>query len=84
MIILRIDFKWFCFSGGCVIKSNNNNLKPREEVNAKPKSKLFQLKVQGDKWKKPLIVSMKKTEPFKILYIKCAEEIECDVKDVKL
>lgn len=72
---------WFHFKGGCVVKSNNK-LKTREED--QKKSRKFHLKVQGDKWKKPLIISMKKTETFKILYIKCAEELECDVKDVKL
>lgn len=73
---------WLHFKGGCVVKSNNNKLNTREEDTKK--SRKFQLKVQADKWKKPLIISMKKTEPFKILYIKCAEELECDVKDVKL
>lgn len=48
------------------------------------KPKKFQLKVQCDKWKKPLIIPIKKTEPFKILYIKCAEEMECDVQGFKL
>lgn len=70
------------FKGGFVVKSNNNKLNTREEDTKKTRK--FQLKVQADKWKKPLIISMKKTEPFKILYIKCAEELECDVKDVKL
>lgn len=74
----------FICQDGYVVKSNNNHIKPREDPTARPKSKMFQLKVQGDKWKKSLIISMKKTEPFKILYIKCAEEIECDVKDLKL
>lgn len=84
MISYIIDSNGFQFQDGYVVKSNNNHIKPREDLTARPKSKMFQLKVQADKWKKPLIISMKKTETFKILYIKCAEEIDCDVKDVKL
>jgi len=62
------------------MKSSTNEAK----TNAPIKRNKFQLKVQGDKWKKPLIIAMKKTETFKILSIKCAEEMDCDVQDFKL
>lgn len=81
-IFIPISIDLSHFKGGCIVKSNNNKLNKREED--QKKTRKFHLKVQGDKWKKPLIISMKKTETFKILYIKCAEELQCDVMDVKL
>lgn len=66
------------------MKSSTNSARQNQDVNPLSKPKKFQLKVQGDKWKKPLIIVMKKTETFKILAIKCAEEMECDVQDFKL
>lgn len=64
------------------MKSHKNQ--QREDVNLMSKPKKFQLKIQNDKWKVPLIIPMKKTDTFKILYIKCAEHLECNVQDFKL
>lgn len=86
---LNISFKHTFFynislflAGGRALKSHKNQHK--EDVNLMAKPRKFQLKIQNDKWKQPLIIPMKKTETFKMLYIKCAEEMECDVKDFKL
>ncbi|XP_030238465.1 uncharacterized protein CG4449 isoform X2 [Drosophila navojoa] len=75
-----VGLRGFHILSGRAMKSHKSQI--REEVNPKPKK--FQLKIQSDKWKQPLIIPMKKTETFKILYIKCAEHLECDVQDFKL
>ncbi|XP_017856615.1 PREDICTED: uncharacterized protein CG4449 isoform X2 [Drosophila arizonae] len=77
-----IGLRGFHILSGRAMKSHKSQ--QREEVNLMSKPKKFQLKIQNDKWKEPLIIPMKKTETFKILYIKCAEHLECDVQDFKL
>ncbi|XP_023169199.2 uncharacterized protein CG4449 [Drosophila hydei] len=77
-----VGLKGFHILSGRALKSHKNQHK--EDVNLMAKPRKFQLKIQNDKWKQPLIIPMKKTETFKMLYIKCAEEMECDVKDFKL
>ncbi|BFF93045.1 uncharacterized protein DMAD_10977 [Drosophila madeirensis] len=48
------------------------------------KAHKFQLKVQGDMFKRPILIGMKKKDVFKLLYLKCADELNCDVHLVKL
>ncbi|KAL7730283.1 hypothetical protein ACLKA6_016538 [Drosophila palustris] len=79
-----VGLKIYHILNGCAMKSSKNSVQHEQDVNPLLKPKKFQLKVQGDKWKKPLIIIMKKTEAFKILAIKCAEEMECDVQDFRL
>ncbi|XP_039490584.1 uncharacterized protein CG4449 [Drosophila santomea] len=62
-----------------VAAKNDNN---PEALTRKPKK--FQVKVQADKWKNPLVMPMKKKDTFKMLYIKCAEELNCDARLIKL
>ncbi|EAT34198.1 AAEL013540-PA [Aedes aegypti] len=42
------------------------------------------LKVQSDRWKKPLEVKIRKDNKMMILIIKCAEELKCQPGDIKL
>ncbi|XP_062545427.1 uncharacterized protein LOC134211993 [Armigeres subalbatus] len=42
------------------------------------------LKVQSDRWKKPLEVQIRKDNKMMILIIKCAEELKCQPGDIKL
>ncbi|KAM8706481.1 hypothetical protein ACLKA7_010708 [Drosophila subpalustris] len=79
-----VGLKIYHILNGCAMKSSKNSVQHEQDENPLLKPKKFQLKVQGDKWKKPLIIIMKKTEAFKILAIKCAEEMECDVQDFRL
>ncbi|XP_064548335.1 DNA repair protein Rad60 [Drosophila montana] len=81
---ISVGVKVYHILSGRAIKSNKNKTEPKQDTNLMCKPKKFQLKVQCDKWKQPLIIPMKKTETFKILYIKCAEEMECDVQGFKL
>ncbi|EDW98115.1 uncharacterized protein CG4449 [Drosophila yakuba] len=60
------------------VKNDNNP----EALTRKPKK--FQVKVQADKWKNPLVMPMKKKDTFKMLYIKCAEELNCDARLIRL
>jgi len=69
---------------GCATEGNKNRIEDKDDTNLLMRPRKFQLKVQGDRWKKPLIIPMKKTETFNILYIKCSEEMECDFQDFKL
>lgn len=66
---------------------NNNNVAAKIDYNPEAlcrKPKKFQVKVQADKWKHPLVIPMKKTDNFKIIFIKCAEELNCDPRTIKL
>ncbi|EDV94473.1 uncharacterized protein CG4449 [Drosophila grimshawi] len=80
----NVGLKVYHILSGHAMKSAKNVVQHKEDDNNMVKPKKFQLKVQGDKWKKPLIIQLKKTDTFKILYIKCAEEMECAVSDFKL
>lgn len=42
------------------------------------------LKIQSDKWKRPLQIDLMKTDKFRILYIKCAEELKVPLDHLKL
>ncbi|XP_017046457.2 LOW QUALITY PROTEIN: uncharacterized protein CG4449 [Drosophila ficusphila] len=84
----NIDLKSFHTLSGRATKSNNNNDK---KVTAKDdplalfrKPKKFQVKVQAVKWKHPMVMPMKKDDNFKMLYIKCAEELNSDARHIKL
>ncbi|XP_016959764.1 uncharacterized protein CG4449 [Drosophila biarmipes] len=76
-------------SGHATKSNNNNNKKPTAKEDNNPqalsrKPKKFQVKVQADKWKQPMVMPMKKKYTFKMLYIKCAEELNCDARHIKL
>ncbi|XP_043653216.1 uncharacterized protein CG4449 [Drosophila teissieri] len=81
-----IGLKSFHTLTGHPTKSHNNvaakNDNNPEALSRKPKK--FQVKVQADKWKNPLVMPMKKKDTFKMLYIKCAEELNCDARLIKL
>ncbi|ALC46382.1 CG4449, partial [Drosophila busckii] len=81
-----LKLKSYHMLSGYAMKTHKNKAQPAIPTitNLMIKPKRFQLKVQGDKWKRPLIIKMKPSETFKILYIKCSEEINCDVHDFKL
>ncbi|SPP80131.1 uncharacterized protein CG4449 [Drosophila guanche] len=70
---------------GRAMKSNNShkNGAAASSVVLK-KAHKFQLKVQGDVFKRPILIGMKKKDVFKELYLKCADELNCDVHLVKL
>ncbi|EDX14035.1 uncharacterized protein CG4449 isoform X2 [Drosophila simulans] len=83
-----IGLKSFHTLTGHLTKSqNNNHVAAKNDYNPEAlcrKPKKFQVKVQADKWKYPLVIPMKKTDNFKILFIKCAEELNCDPRSIKL
>ncbi|KAH8381524.1 hypothetical protein KR093_007442 [Drosophila rubida] len=81
---LDVGLKVFHILNGCAIAAGTNPVKQQGEVDLYTKPKKFQLKVQGDRWKRPLIIHLNKSDSFKILYIKCAEEMECSVEDFSL
>lgn len=45
---------------------------------------VINLKVQSDRWKKPLEVQIGKDQRMMIVVIKCAEELKCKPGDIKL
>ncbi|EDV42505.1 uncharacterized protein Dana_GF18021 [Drosophila ananassae] len=75
---------------GHINKTNNNDCRKTDSKNKYnhqnliKKPRKFQVKVQSDKWKHPMVMVMKKTDPFKILYIKCAEELNISARLVSL
>ncbi|XP_017131466.1 uncharacterized protein CG4449 [Drosophila elegans] len=84
-----IGLKPFHTLSGHATKSNNNNKKLTTKDDNNPqalssKPKQFQVKVQADKWKHPMVIPMKKKDSFKMLYIKCAEELNCEARLIKL
>lgn len=54
--------------------------KQKKPVNAN----VIDLKVQSDRWKKPLEVQIGKDQKMMIVVIKCAEELKCKPGDIKL
>ncbi|KAH8312401.1 hypothetical protein KR044_010560 [Drosophila immigrans] len=81
---LDVGLKVFHILNGYALASSGKQAEQPAAVDLYTKPKKFQLKVQGDRWKRPLIILMNKSETFKVLYIKCAEEMECAVGDFKL
>ncbi|KXJ68688.1 hypothetical protein RP20_CCG002130 [Aedes albopictus] len=64
---------------------NKSNGTSRTAKPRKPKDdNEITLKVQSDRWKKPLEVPMRKDNKMMILIIKCAEELKCQPGDIKL
>ncbi|KAH8278593.1 hypothetical protein KR018_005740, partial [Drosophila ironensis] len=78
-----VGLKSFHTLTGHATKSQNNNIQPVVK-DLKRKSKRFQVKVQADKWKQPRVFPMGKKDSFKILYFQCAEELNCDARNIKL
>lgn len=73
-----INYKFMDFIEGRVLRSSIKALKVKDMNN-------IEVKIQSDKWKKPMMVAIKKNQPFKILLIKLAEELkESSPKDFKL
>ncbi|KAH8251650.1 hypothetical protein KR038_003524 [Drosophila bunnanda] len=66
-------------SGNKISTKSDNH---QEDLSKKPRK--FQLKVQAAKWKQPLVVAIKRKDPFKMLYIKCAEELNVEARLIKL
>lgn len=58
-------------AGGGVLKKQRNSNK-------------ISIKIQSDKWKRPLQMDIQKTDKFRILYIKCSEELNVAIDDIKL
>ncbi|EDV54034.1 uncharacterized protein CG4449 [Drosophila erecta] len=83
-----IGLKSFHTLTGHPTKSHNNKRVAAKDGNnpeaLSRKPKKFQVKIQADKWKNPLVIPMKKKDSFKMLYIKCAEELNCDARLIKL
>ncbi|KAH8335615.1 hypothetical protein KR074_007142 [Drosophila pseudoananassae] len=63
-------------------KTDSKNKNNHQELIKKPRK--FQVKVQSDKWKHPMVMVMKKSDLFKILYIKCAEELNISARLITL
>lgn len=74
-----VNYKFMDFIEGRVLKSKIIVAQTKDLNN-------IELKVQSDKWKKPLLVNIKKDQSFKILCIKLVEELggAYTAKDFKL
>ncbi|XP_013100989.2 uncharacterized protein LOC106082803 [Stomoxys calcitrans] len=81
-----IDYKIFQFINGRVLSSildspggltSGRAKKPRNPNE-------ISVKVQSDKWKRPLQIDLLKTDKFRILYIKCSEELKVGIEQLKL
>ncbi|KAL9891804.1 DNA repair protein Rad60 [Glossina fuscipes fuscipes] len=78
-----IDYKVYQFINGRVLESRlktlaNDTQQKQRKVNDIP------LKIQSDKWKKPLEINIPKEGKFLILYIKCEEELRLRRDQLKL
>lgn len=45
---------------------------------------MIELKIQAANWKRSILTNILKTDKFKILYIKCSEEINQPIGKIKL
>lgn len=74
-----INYKFLDFIEGRVLKSRIKVAKVKDLNN-------IEVKVQSDRWKKPLMISIKKNQPFKVICIKLNEELKESVSanDFKL
>ncbi|KAM7362062.1 DNA repair protein Rad60 [Cochliomyia hominivorax] len=79
-----INYKIFQFIDGRVL-SNRFTSPGAVAANAKKRdANKITLKIQSDKWKRPLQIDLMKTDKFRILYIKCAEELKLSLDHLKL
>lgn len=73
-----INYKFMDFLEGRVLKS-------RIKVTQVKATDTIEVKIQSDRFKKPLMVSLKKNQPFKVLNFKLKEELKAkSTKDFKL
>ncbi|XP_073815530.1 DNA repair protein Rad60 [Musca autumnalis] len=82
-----IDYKIFQFINGRVLTMNFNSplAVGKPGVTKKQRSaNQISVKIQSDKWKRPLQIDIKKTDLFRILYIKCAEELSIGMDKISL
>ena len=68
------------FISGRVVKS----MGPSVSRPQKRDENLILLKIQSDKWKKPLELNIAKDQKMKVLIIKCSEELKCSAGKLKL
>lgn len=64
-----INYKFLDFIEGRVLKSRIKVTKVQDLNN-------IEVKIQSDRWKKPMMVNINKNQPFKVLCIKLAEELK--------
>lgn len=73
-----INYKFLDFIEGRVLRSRVKATKVKDLNNT-------EVKIQSDRWKKPMMFTIKKNQPFKVLCIKLAEELKASSpKDFKL
>uniref|UniRef100_A0A1A9ZW39 Ubiquitin-like domain-containing protein n=1 Tax=Glossina pallidipes TaxID=7398 RepID=A0A1A9ZW39_GLOPL len=78
-----IDYKIYQFINGRVLESRLKTL-AKDSQQKQRKANDIPLKIQSDKWKKPLEINIPKTGKFLILYIKCEEELSLRRDQLKL
>ncbi|XP_022220735.2 uncharacterized protein CG4449 [Drosophila obscura] len=76
--------KFHTLKGRAICSNNSHKQDAAASSVLLKKTHKFHLKVQGDMFKRPLLIGMKKKDVFKVLYLKCADELDCDVRLVKL
>ncbi|KAI8130933.1 Uncharacterized protein FF38_03608 [Lucilia cuprina] len=79
-----INYKIFHFIDGRVLKNRFNSPGAVTAATKKRDANKITLKIQSDKWKRPLQIDLMKTDKFRILYIKCAEELKVALDHLKL
>uniref|UniRef100_A0A1A9V4R5 Ubiquitin-like domain-containing protein n=1 Tax=Glossina austeni TaxID=7395 RepID=A0A1A9V4R5_GLOAU len=78
-----IDYKIYQFINGRVVESRLK-IPANDSQQKQRKGNDIPLKIQSDKWKKPLEINIPKTAKFLILYIKCEEELSLRRDRLKL
>lgn len=77
-----IDYKIYQFINGRVLASRFNS--PLAAASKKRDSNKIKLKIQSDKLKRPLQIDIMKADKFRILFIKCSEELNVGIDQLKL
>ncbi|XP_075148109.1 uncharacterized protein LOC142222057 [Haematobia irritans] len=78
-----IDYKIYQFIDGRVITALNSPMGAAAPKKQRDQNKIT-VKIQSDKWKRPLQIDLQKTDKFRILYIKCSEELSVNIDRLKL
>ncbi|XP_075167041.1 DNA repair protein Rad60-like [Haematobia irritans] len=78
-----IDYKIYQFINGRVITALNLPMGAVAPKKQRDQNKIT-VKIQSNKWKRPLQIDLQKTDKFRMLYIKCSEELSVDIVRLKL
>ncbi|EAA04795.3 AGAP005272-PA [Anopheles gambiae str. PEST] len=79
-----IDYKPHQFIAGRILKTKAPILPTAHGSSTGHNSNMITLKVQMEKRKQPLRLQIDKNQTMSVLVIKCAEELKCEPKDIRL